>query len=165
MVGGLVGVQFVYAGNALLLNYLMSIGLNPLSLIVYSAFATFIVLAPLSFFFERYTIPSFFLFFSFPFYVSFLLCYMFDGMRLIDDVCSCCRSRWPSRISFKLLIQLVLISFTGYRKFCVFGYFGNNIDVFLYFYETTCGEKTKPSWTPQPLFQKYRNLFCGFPVP
>lgn len=65
VIGGLVGVQVVYAGNALVLSYLMSVGLNPLSLVVYSAFATFIVLTPLSFYFERYPIPSpFFFFFS-----------------------------------------------------------------------------------------------------
>ncbi|XP_059589705.1 WAT1-related protein At5g47470 [Vitis vinifera] len=79
VIGGLVGVQVVYAGNALVLSYLMSVGLNPLSLVVYSAFATFIVLTPLSFYFER--------------------------------------SKWPSRISCKLWIQLILISFTGVTLF------------------------------------------------
>ena len=69
LIGGLVGVQFVYAGNAVVLSFLMSIGLNPLSLVVYSAFSTFLVLTPLSFLFERwvppYSPPS--LFFFFPF--------------------------------------------------------------------------------------------------
>lgn len=53
VIGGLVGVQFVYAANSILLSYLMSLGLNPLTLVVFSAFATFLVLSPVAFLFER----------------------------------------------------------------------------------------------------------------
>lgn len=58
IIGGLIGVQFVYAGNSVLLSYLMSLGLNPLSLIIFSTFATFLLLSPISLVFERS--PSFF---------------------------------------------------------------------------------------------------------
>ncbi|XP_051115322.1 WAT1-related protein At5g47470 isoform X2 [Andrographis paniculata] len=46
---GLVGVQFVYAGNSILLSYFMKLGFHPSSLIIFSTFATSLVLSPLSF--------------------------------------------------------------------------------------------------------------------
>ncbi|OWM88369.1 hypothetical protein CDL15_Pgr003781 [Punica granatum] len=55
VIGGLVGIQFVYAGNSVLLSYLMSLGLNPLTLVVFSAFATFLILSPFAILFERVT--------------------------------------------------------------------------------------------------------------
>ncbi|XP_057976886.1 WAT1-related protein At5g47470 isoform X2 [Malania oleifera] len=58
IIGGLIGVQFVYAGNSVLLSYLMTLGLNPLSLIIYTAFSTFLVLSPLSLYFERSKWPK-----------------------------------------------------------------------------------------------------------
>ncbi|KAK9275908.1 hypothetical protein L1049_023182 [Liquidambar formosana] len=58
LIGGLVGVQCVYAGNSVLLSYLMSIGITPLSLVMFSAFATFLVLSPFSIYFERSKWPK-----------------------------------------------------------------------------------------------------------
>lgn len=54
IIGGLLLVQFVYAGNSVLLSYLMSLGLNPLTIVIFTALSTFLVLSPLSFCFERY---------------------------------------------------------------------------------------------------------------
>ncbi|KAK9668052.1 hypothetical protein RND81_13G032300 [Saponaria officinalis] len=79
IIGGLIGVQFVFAGNSVLQSYMLSLGLNPLSLVIFSAFATFLVLSPVSFVFER--------------------------------------KQWPNKFSSKLLIQLVLISFSGVTLF------------------------------------------------
>ncbi|XP_024935109.3 WAT1-related protein At5g47470 isoform X1 [Ziziphus jujuba] len=53
MIGGLVGVQFVYAGNSLLLSYLMSLGLSPFTIVIFSTFATFLILSPVAVYFER----------------------------------------------------------------------------------------------------------------
>lgn len=58
--GGLVGVQFVYAGNAVLLSYVMSFGLDPLTIVIFSTLATFIILSPLAAYFERYVNTQFF---------------------------------------------------------------------------------------------------------
>lgn len=54
MVGGLVMVQFVYAGNSLLMSYLMSLGLGPFTIVIFSTFATFIILSPFAILFERF---------------------------------------------------------------------------------------------------------------
>ncbi|CAI0504892.1 unnamed protein product [Linum tenue] len=77
--GGLIVVQFVYAGNSVLLSYLMSIGLTPLTILIFSTFATFLVISPFAFYFER--------------------------------------KKWPKRFNFKLVTQLVLISFGGVTLF------------------------------------------------
>ncbi|GAB2300859.1 hypothetical protein Dimus_034894 [Dionaea muscipula] len=79
IIAGLVGVQFVYAGNSVLSSYLMSLGLNPFSLIVFSTSATFLVLSPISFIFER--------------------------------------RQWPEKLTWKLMVQLVLIAFSGVTLF------------------------------------------------
>ncbi|XP_022957643.1 WAT1-related protein At5g47470-like [Cucurbita moschata] len=79
IIGGLISVQFIYAGNSVLLSYLMSLGLNPLNIVIYIASATFLFLAPLAVCFER--------------------------------------SNWPKKLSFKLVLQLVLISFGGVTLF------------------------------------------------
>ncbi|KAG5039786.1 hypothetical protein JHK82_011935 [Glycine max] len=79
IIGGLIGVQFVYAGNAVLLSYLMSLGLESLTLVIFTSFATFLILLPLAFYYERY--------------------------------------KWPTRVSFKLLIQLLLLSLGGVTLF------------------------------------------------
>jgi hypothetical protein len=50
---GLIMVQFVYAGNSVLLSYLMSLGLNPLTIVIFSTFATFLILSPIAVHFER----------------------------------------------------------------------------------------------------------------
>lgn len=53
IVGGLVMVQFVYAGNSLLMSYLMSLGLGPFTIVIFSTFATFVILSPFAILFER----------------------------------------------------------------------------------------------------------------
>ncbi|KAL9242785.1 hypothetical protein vseg_016751 [Gypsophila vaccaria] len=79
IIGGSIGVQFVFAGNSVLQSYMLSLGINPFSLVIFSTFATFLVLSPISFIFER--------------------------------------KQWPKEFSWKLLIQLVLISFSGVTLF------------------------------------------------
>ena len=54
IIGGLVGVQFVYAGNSVLLGYLMSLGLGPFTIVIFSTLATFIILSPFAVYFERW---------------------------------------------------------------------------------------------------------------
>ncbi|KHN09826.1 Auxin-induced protein 5NG4 [Glycine soja] len=78
IIGGLIGVQFVYAGNAVLLSYLMSLGVESLTLVIFTSFATFLILLPLAFYYER--------------------------------------CKWPRRVSFKLLIQLLSLSLGGLEK-------------------------------------------------
>ncbi|XP_024174398.1 WAT1-related protein At5g47470 [Rosa chinensis] len=58
LIGGLVGVQFVYAGNSVLLSYFMSLGLDPLTIVIYSSFASFIILSPIAYYFERSKWPN-----------------------------------------------------------------------------------------------------------
>lgn len=53
IIGGLIGAQFVYAGNSVLLSYLMSIGFTSSNIVIFSTFATFIILSPFAFYFER----------------------------------------------------------------------------------------------------------------
>ncbi|WVZ25624.1 hypothetical protein V8G54_004168 [Vigna mungo] len=79
VIGGLIGVQFVYAGNALLLSYLMSLGLESLTIVTFTSFATFLILLPFAFYYER--------------------------------------SRWPTKVGFKLLTQLFLLALGGVTMF------------------------------------------------
>ncbi|CAK9311106.1 unnamed protein product [Citrullus colocynthis] len=79
VIGGLMAVQFIYAGNSVLLSYLMSLGLNPLTIVVCFASTTSLFVSPLAVYFER--------------------------------------SKWPKKLSFKLTLQLVLISFGGVTLF------------------------------------------------
>ncbi|XP_012439490.1 WAT1-related protein At5g47470 [Gossypium raimondii] len=79
IIGGLIGVQFVNAGNSVLLGYLMSLGLSPFTIVICFTLATFIILSPFAFYFER--------------------------------------SLWPNRLTLKLIIQLVFISFGGVTLF------------------------------------------------
>ncbi|PIN02388.1 hypothetical protein CDL12_25096 [Handroanthus impetiginosus] len=79
VVVGLVCVQFLYAGNSILLSYLLKLGFEASSLIIFSNFATFFVLSPLSVIFER--------------------------------------RRWPNRISCRLFVNLLLLSFGGVTVF------------------------------------------------
>ncbi|XVE57646.1 hypothetical protein DITRI_Ditri04bG0106500 [Diplodiscus trichospermus] len=58
IIGGLAGVQFVYAGNSILLGYLMSLGLSPFTIVIFSTFATFIILSPFAVYFERSKWPK-----------------------------------------------------------------------------------------------------------
>jgi drug/metabolite transporter (DMT)-like permease len=79
IIAGLIAVQFVYAGNSVLLSFLMAMGLQSLTIVIFSSFATFIILSPIAVYFER--------------------------------------SRWPKKLSFRLITQLVLISFGGVTLF------------------------------------------------
>ncbi|MED6157041.1 hypothetical protein PIB30_019702 [Stylosanthes scabra] len=58
IMGGLIGVQFIYAGNALLMSYAMSLGLTSLTLVIFTSLATFFVLFPVAFYFERTKWPK-----------------------------------------------------------------------------------------------------------
>ncbi|KAL9667464.1 hypothetical protein QQ045_001824 [Rhodiola kirilowii] len=58
LVFGLFMVQVVYAGNSVVMSYLMSIGISSLTLVTFTAFSTFLVLAPLSVYFERSRWPK-----------------------------------------------------------------------------------------------------------
>ncbi|XP_037494209.1 WAT1-related protein At5g47470 isoform X2 [Jatropha curcas] len=79
IVGGLIGVQFVYAGNSIFLSYLMSLGFTPSTIVIFTTFATFLFTSPFAVYFER--------------------------------------KKWPKELSYKLMIQLVLISFAGVTLF------------------------------------------------
>ncbi|KAK4338242.1 hypothetical protein RND71_042729 [Anisodus tanguticus] len=56
IIGGLIGVQFMYAGNSVVSSYLMMLGFKPSSLIILSSLATFLILCPFCFMFERLTL-------------------------------------------------------------------------------------------------------------
>ncbi|KAF1873749.1 hypothetical protein Lal_00027787 [Lupinus albus] len=58
IIGGLIGVQFIYAGNAMLMSYAMSLGLTSLTIVIYTSLATFFLLFPLAFYFERTSWPN-----------------------------------------------------------------------------------------------------------
>ncbi|ESW29291.1 hypothetical protein PHAVU_002G058200 [Phaseolus vulgaris] len=58
IIGGLVGVQFIYAGNAVLMSYSMSLGFSSLTIIILTSLATFLILFPVSFCFERSKWPK-----------------------------------------------------------------------------------------------------------
>jgi len=63
VIGGLIGVQFVYAGNAMLLKFLMSLGLQSFTIVIFTSFTTFLLLLPFVLYFERYFLPIFFSFY------------------------------------------------------------------------------------------------------
>ncbi|XVF52613.1 hypothetical protein PTKIN_Ptkin05aG0032200 [Pterospermum kingtungense] len=58
IVAGLIGVQFVFAGNSVLLGYLMSLGLSPFTIVIFSTLATFFILSPFAVYFERSKWPK-----------------------------------------------------------------------------------------------------------
>jgi hypothetical protein len=53
LIGGLIGVQFICAGNAEIMSYSMSLGIGPLSIVILTSIATFLILLPAAFCFER----------------------------------------------------------------------------------------------------------------
>ncbi|KAL3499611.1 hypothetical protein ACH5RR_038704 [Cinchona calisaya] len=53
IIAGLIGMQFMYAGNSVLVSYLMLIGFTSASLIILSSLASFVILSPFSVIFER----------------------------------------------------------------------------------------------------------------
>lgn len=69
IIGGLIGLQIVYAGNSVLMSYLMSIGITAFTIIVFSALATFLVLSPFAVYFERFSFYSLSFFFSLHEYI------------------------------------------------------------------------------------------------
>ncbi|KAH1267411.1 hypothetical protein AAZX31_01G195100 [Glycine max] len=58
IIGGLIGVQFIYAGNAVLMSYSMSLGFSSLTIIILTSLATFLILFPIAFFVERSRWPK-----------------------------------------------------------------------------------------------------------
>ncbi|KAK6935174.1 EamA domain [Dillenia turbinata] len=56
VIGGLVVLQFLCAGNTVFAGYIMSFGFNPLSLTIINSVATVIVLSPAAVYFERVTV-------------------------------------------------------------------------------------------------------------
>lgn len=58
IIGGLIAVQFVYAGNSVLMGYLMSLGISPFIIVIFSTLATFLLLAPFAVSFEREKWPK-----------------------------------------------------------------------------------------------------------
>ncbi|XP_047338926.1 WAT1-related protein At5g47470-like [Impatiens glandulifera] len=58
LVFGLVTVQIIYAGNSVLLSYLLKLDLNPLTIVIFSTFVTFFVLSPPSIYLERSKWPT-----------------------------------------------------------------------------------------------------------
>ncbi|XP_061368292.1 WAT1-related protein At5g47470-like [Gastrolobium bilobum] len=75
VIGGLIGVQFIYAGNAVLMGYVMSLGLTSFTIIIFTSLAAFFILFPVAFCVER--------------------------------------RKWPKNWSFKLIMQLLFLSFGG----------------------------------------------------
>ncbi|OIW10363.1 hypothetical protein TanjilG_28114 [Lupinus angustifolius] len=82
IIGGLIGVQFVYAGNAVLLSYLMSLGLNSLTIVIFCSFATFLVLLPVASYYERSIWPKKF---RFKLFIQILLL-SFGGVTLFQSL-------------------------------------------------------------------------------
>ncbi|KAB2014238.1 hypothetical protein ES319_D09G210900v1 [Gossypium barbadense] len=58
IVAGLIGVQFFFAGNSVLLGYLMSLGLKPFTIVIFFSFSTFLVVSPFAVHFERSKWPK-----------------------------------------------------------------------------------------------------------
>ncbi|MBA0819733.1 hypothetical protein Gohar_021209, partial [Gossypium harknessii] len=56
IVAGLIGVQFFFAGNSVLLGYLMSLGLKPFTIVIFFSFSTFLVVSPFAVHFESLTL-------------------------------------------------------------------------------------------------------------
>ncbi|KAI4315252.1 hypothetical protein L6164_028082 [Bauhinia variegata] len=58
VIGGLICVQFGYAGTAVLVSYLMSLGLSALTIVISTSLATFFIIFPVAFYFERSKWPN-----------------------------------------------------------------------------------------------------------
>ncbi|OWM86433.1 hypothetical protein CDL15_Pgr021520 [Punica granatum] len=58
IVVGLVAAQVAYAGNSVLMGYVMSFGVDPLTLILFASLSTFFFLSPLALCFERSLWPK-----------------------------------------------------------------------------------------------------------
>ncbi|KAL1194659.1 WAT1-related protein [Cardamine amara subsp. amara] len=53
LIGGLVGTQVIYAANSELLSHMLSLGLDPLLIVIFCTFTAFLLTTPLAFLFER----------------------------------------------------------------------------------------------------------------
>ena len=53
IIGGLVLAQVIYAGNSVLLSKLMSLGVDPLLIVIFCTLASFGLISPLAFLLER----------------------------------------------------------------------------------------------------------------
>nr|XP_025701711.1 WAT1-related protein At5g47470 isoform X1 [Arachis hypogaea] len=58
IIGGLIGVQFMAAGNAVLMSFVMSLGLKSLTIVTFMSPATSLLLSPLAFYSERSLWPK-----------------------------------------------------------------------------------------------------------
>ncbi|XP_044487401.1 WAT1-related protein At5g47470-like [Mangifera indica] len=58
IVSGLIIGQFLYAGNSILMSYIMTLGISSLSIVIFSTFATFLLLSPAAVYFERKKWPQ-----------------------------------------------------------------------------------------------------------
>lgn len=59
IIGGLAGAQVIYAGNSELLSQLLSLGIDPLLIVILCTFASVLLITPLAFLLERYLLLSF----------------------------------------------------------------------------------------------------------
>ncbi|KAH9777243.1 WAT1-related protein [Citrus sinensis] len=57
-IGGLIAVQFFYAGTSVLMGYLMSLGISAFVIVIFSTLATFLLLSPFAVSFERKKWPK-----------------------------------------------------------------------------------------------------------
>ncbi|KAL0659203.1 hypothetical protein Bca4012_079788 [Brassica carinata] len=58
IIGGLVLAQVIYAGNSVLLSQLMSLGVDPLLIVIFCTLASFVLISPLAFLLERKLWPT-----------------------------------------------------------------------------------------------------------
>ncbi|KAG7547291.1 EamA domain [Arabidopsis suecica] len=79
IIGGLAGAQVIYAGNSELLSQLLSLGIDPLLIVILCTFASFLLITPFAFLLER--------------------------------------KLWPTSLSFKLKLKLVLVALAGVSLF------------------------------------------------
>ncbi|XP_054823306.1 WAT1-related protein At5g47470-like [Prosopis cineraria] len=77
--GGLIAVQFITAVHAVFQSYLMTLEIDPLTLVIFTCFSTFLVVFPFAIYFER--------------------------------------TKWPQKFSFKLILQILILSFGGVTLF------------------------------------------------
>ncbi|XP_033144781.1 WAT1-related protein At4g16620 isoform X2 [Brassica rapa] len=116
IIGGLVLAQVIYAGNSVLLSQLMSLGVDPLLIVIFCTLASFVLISPLAFLLERYL--CFLCFKPYNsliqpnFFYSFLFLLMFFFL-----VVGICRKLWPTSLSFKLKTKLVYVSIVGVTLF------------------------------------------------
>ncbi|XP_028762727.1 WAT1-related protein At5g47470 [Neltuma alba] len=77
--GGLIAVQCIAAVHAVFMSYLMTLEIDPLTIVIFTCFSTFLVVFPFAIYFER--------------------------------------KKWPQKFSYKLIIQILMLSFGGVTLF------------------------------------------------